>query len=265
MNWAVAGLVYAGAYAALMTVLADQGWTRTLVGNIGLLLPPFSLMIALARRRGDWRGRHAVFWGAIGTWAIVWFAGQVVFASDEVLHATLLPWFKGPIILQLSASALPLIALVAWPHRGVLAETAKTVALDIAVLDFLTGFLYWSLIIAPGMDPAHRPLALRSLATIGPLVRLAAAIGLLSAAASAGKSAWAIAYQRIAFGMLGAFVMLIVLSFSAARGDYRTGSPADIGWMLPFFFTAWAAATAPASPPELRTPSRWGTQQSSPA
>ena len=27
------------------------------------------------------------------------------------------------------------------------------------------------------------------------------------------------------------------------RGDYGTGSPADIGWMLPFFFAAWAAAS----------------------
>jgi PAS domain S-box-containing protein len=265
MNWAVVGLVYAGAYAALMTVLADAGSTRTLVGNIGLLLPPFSLMIALVRRRADWQGRQAVFWGAIGAWAILWFVGQVVWASDELFQATLLPWFRWPILLQLCASALPLIALVAWPHRGVFAETTMTAALDIAVLLFLTGFLYWSLIIAPGMDPVHRAFALRSLATIGPLVRLAAVIGLLSAAASAGNGAWATVYQRIAFGMLGAFVVLITMSLSAVRGDYATGSPADIGWMLPFFFAAWAASTAPVSPHDSRRPRAWGTQPSSPA
>ena len=124
LNWAVIGLVYAGAYAALMTALADAGWTRTLVGNIGLLLPPFSLMIALARRRGDWRGRQAVFWGAIGAWAALWLIGQVVWASEELFHATLLPWFKWPIILQLCASALPLLALVAWPHRGTMSSAA---------------------------------------------------------------------------------------------------------------------------------------------
>ncbi len=264
MNWAVTGLVYAGAYAALVTALADAGWTRTLVGNIGLLLPPFSLMTALVRRRRDWHGRQAVFWGAIGAWAVLWFAGQVAWASDELFRASLLPWFKWPIIIQLCASALPLLALVAWPHRGVLAETTITAALDIAVLIFLSGFLYWSLIIAPGMDPSHNTLALRSLATIGPLVRLAAVIGLLSAAASAGKGPWATTYQRIAFGMLGAFAVLIAMSLSAVRGNYATGSPADIGWMLPFFFAAWAASTAPASPHESRTLGRWGTQQSSP-
>src|SRR5262249_12118524 len=61
--------------------------------------------------------------------------------------------------------------------------------------------------------------------------------------------AWATVYQRLAIGLGLAFAVLIVMSLSAVRGDYQTGSPADIGWMLPFFFAAWAAATSPASPP----------------
>src|SRR5438094_5106975 len=146
MNWAIAGVVYAVAYVALTIALADAGWTRTLAGNIGLLLPPLSLMIAIVRRRGAWRGRQAVFWGAIGAWPVLWFLGQIVWAADEVFLGTPLPWFKWPIIMQLCASALPLIALVAWPHRSVDPEKSSTIVLDIAVLVFLTGFLYWSLI-----------------------------------------------------------------------------------------------------------------------
>ena len=111
------------------------------------------LLIVLVRRRGAWRGRQAVFWAAIGAWAALWFIGQVGWASDELFRSTPLPWFKWHIILQLCGSALPLIALVAWPHRAAADETAITVALDIAVLVFLTGFLYWSLIIAPGCGP----------------------------------------------------------------------------------------------------------------
>ena len=153
MNWAVAGLVYAGAYAALVAALADRESARLVVGNIGLLLPPFALLFVLVRRRRAWRGRQAVFWAAIGAWAALWFIGQVGWASDELFRSTPLPWFKWHIILQLCGSALPLIALVAWPHRAAADETAITVALDIAVLVFLTGFLYWSLIIAPGCRP----------------------------------------------------------------------------------------------------------------
>jgi PAS domain S-box-containing protein len=267
MNWAVIGIAYAAAYAGLVTLLADSGYTRTLVGDIGLLLPPFALMIAVARRRADWRGRQAVFWLTIGAWPVLWLAGQIAWTFDELLRANPLPWFKWPIILQLCASALPLLALVAWPHRGTRDETAPTVALDVVVLVFLTASLYWSLIIAPGMDPAHNALALRSLATIGPLVRLAAVAGLLAASARAAQSGerdWSIAYRRIAFGMLGAFAVLIVMSLMAVRGEYQTGSPADIGWMLPFFFAAWAASAAPASPAEPRTTGRWGNEASSP-
>jgi hypothetical protein len=265
MNWAIAGLVYAGAYAALMTGLADHDSARLWIGNIALLLPPLAPLAVLARRRRDWRGLQAVFWGAIGAWAALWFLGQLGWAADELLRSTPLPWFKWHIILQLCGSALPLIALVARPHRPAPADTAITIALDIAVLVFLTGFLYWSLIIAPGMEPSQSAFALRSLAIIGPAVRLAAVAGLLVAAAAAGKTnAWSTVYLRLAYGMILAFVVLIALSLTAVRGDYRTGSPADIGWMLPFWFAAWAAATSPASAAESRANQGWAVPHSSP-
>jgi PAS domain S-box-containing protein len=264
MNWAVVGLLYAGAYAALVAALADRESARLAVGNIGVLLPPLAPLIVLFGRRGEWRGRQAVFWGAIGAWAALWFFGRSFWAADEVFRSMPLPWFKWHILPQLCGSALPLIALVAWPHRAEMADTAITVVLDIAVLVFLTGFLYWSLIIAPGMDPAQSPLALRTLAIIGPLVRLSAVIALLLAALAAGKGAWATVYQRLAMGLGLAFVVLVVLSLATVRGDYRTGSVTDVGWILPFFFAAWAAATSPASPPPPRSAAAWSTVHSSP-
>ena len=264
MNWAVAGVVYAGAYAALVAALAGQESARLMVGNIGLLLPPLAPLVVLVRRRGEWRGRQAVFWGAIGAWAALWFVGRIGWAADELFLSLPLPWFRWHIVPQLCGSALPLIALVAWPHRAATAETATAVVLDIAVLVFLTGFLYWSLIIAPGMDPAQSALALRMLAIIGPLVRLVAVVALLLAAVAARTSAWAAVYQRLALGLGLAFVVLIVLSLATVRGDYHTGSVTDIGWILPFFFAAWAAAAAPASPPPMRTAAAWSTGHSSP-
>ena len=157
MNWAVAGLVYAVVYAGLVSALSEREWARLVVGNIGLLLPPLALLAALLRRRSAWRGRQAVFFAALGAWAALWFVGQIGWAYDELFAATPLPWFKWHIILQLCGSALPLIALVAWPHRDNVTETSITVALDIIVLVFLTGFLYWSLIIAPGTAPEQSP------------------------------------------------------------------------------------------------------------
>jgi len=264
MNWAVAGLVYAGVCAALLTPLADHQTARLVAGNIALLLPPFAPLYVIVTRRNEWRGRAAIFWAAIAMWSVLWVVGQLGWAVDELVLAMPMPWFKWHVLLQLCGSALPLIALVSWPHKPAPEETAVTVAIDITVLVFLTGFLYWSLIIAPATNPAQTAIGLRSLAIVGPLVRLAIVIGLLQAARSAGTSAWAGVYQRMAAGMGLAFVILIGLSMMTVTGSYGTGSPADIGWMIPFFAAAWAAAGAPESGPAMRLSPTRPLSQASP-
>jgi len=247
MNWAYAGLAYAAVYVAVVLAIGDRPDLRLLVGNMALLLPPIAPLAVLAGRRRAWIGRQAVFCAALGAWALLWLIGQLAWFVDEIGRGMPLPWFKWHIILQLCGSALPLIALVAWPHRGARTETAVTAAVDVSVLTFLTGFVYWSLIIAPGMDPAHRPMAMRALAIIGPLVRLAAVAGLLLAVWKSRGSAWAEVYQRLAIGMLLAFAILVGLSWLTLNARYQTGSASDIGWMIPFWFSAWALATAPSS------------------
>src|SRR5471032_1577188 len=133
MIWAIAGLVYAGVYVALVSALADYPHVRVIVGDIALLLPPIAPLVVIARNRRRWTGRQAVFWGAIATWAALWMIGQVGWALDEGVYMKPLPWFKWHVVLQLSGSALPLISLVAWPHRRRAgADTSATAALDIA-------------------------------------------------------------------------------------------------------------------------------------
>src|SRR5437773_1749251 len=120
------------------------------------------------------------------------------------------------------SAALPLIPPAARPHRGTRMESAPTVAIDISALVFLTGFVYWSLVIAPGMAPSRSGLALRILATVGPLVRLAALSGLLAAAWAARGRPWAAVYQRMALGMGVAFAVLVGLSLSVGEGGHQT-------------------------------------------
>src|SRR4051812_10012163 len=148
MNWGVAGLAYAAAYVALVVALGEHAQARLIAGTIGLLIPPFAPIIVMVSRRGAWHGRQSVFWAAVVAWPVLWLVGQLGWSYDELVRAVPLPWFRWHIILQLCGSALPLIALVAWPHRGARDENALTTAVDIAVLVFLTGFLYWCLIIA---------------------------------------------------------------------------------------------------------------------
>ena len=252
MNWAIAGLLYGAVYIGAMWVLGDHLHARMLLGNAGLLLPPAVPIAVIVRRRARWRGRQALFLAAIASWAALWLIGQIAWAWSEVFLSTPVPWFRWYVVLQMCGSAVPLIAIIAWPHRGTDSDSAVTVALDVVVLLLVTGFVYWSTIIAPGLDPAHTALAQRSLAFIGPTVRMAAAVGLIGASIAAGKSAWAAVYRRLAGGMLLAFPILIFLSGMFLRTQYQTGSAVDVGWMLPFWFAAWAAATAPGS--EMESP-----------
>src|SRR5438105_3246453 len=235
MNWALVGILYALGYALVVSQV-ESDRARLLVGNIALLLPPLFTIGVIAVRRRDWAGRQRLFWVTIATGAALWLIGQLAWANEELGRSHILPWFRWFIVIQLCGSALPLIALAATPHRGPQSETAATAAIDVCALACLTAFLYWSLIIAPGMAPNHSALALRTLATMGPLVRLTAAAGLLGSAWVAGDGPWAQVYRRLAVGMLLAFGALIALSVLAVQGGYRTGSPTGVGWMLPFWF-----------------------------
>jgi PAS domain S-box-containing protein len=266
MMWALFGLAYAGVYAALMMAFAGAPQVRLVIGDIALLVPPLAPLWVILRSRRRWTGRQAVFWGAIALWAALWLIGEVGWGVEETILRAPLPWFHWHRVLRMTASAVPLIALVAWPHgRRASADTWATAALDIVVLVFLGGFLCWSLVIGPGAEPGHGGAALRILALIGPLLRVAAILGLGWAAFRAGKGAWADVYRRLALGMVLALGALISLSILAVHGQYQTGSPSDIGWMLPFWFAAWAAATSPASPIESRSAGPWVVRPSSPA
>ena len=62
MIWAIAGLVYAGVYVALVSALADYPHVRVLIGDVALLLPPIAPLVVIARNRGrspagPWNGR----------------------------------------------------------------------------------------------------------------------------------------------------------------------------------------------------------------
>src|SRR5919201_2784635 len=248
MNLGIVGVVYALVFCAVVLSPALDSHGRLIFGNVALLIPPLAPLGVIAARRRVWTGRQSVFFATIAAAAAMWFIGQVAWAIEEVAFSHALPWFTWFIVIQLCASALPVIALVAAPHDDPRSGSPATVALDISALALLTAFLYWSLIIAPGMAPGRSATALRILATIGPLVRVVGATAFFAFGWIARTSPWGVVYRRMGLGLLLAFAVLVVLSLSAVRGSFQTGSPLTVGWMLPFWFFAWAAATAPASP-----------------
>src|SRR2546426_12530221 len=110
MNWALAGLVYACAYVAIILALGEREYARLLVGTVALLIPPIAPIIVMLSRRGDWRGRQAGFWAAIGAWPVLWLIGQIGWGVGGGFPAGALAWVKWHIILPLCGSARAVIA-----------------------------------------------------------------------------------------------------------------------------------------------------------
>ena len=184
-------------------------------GNIALLLPPLApLYVVLSTRRRAWRGRQAFSGARLPRGRLLWFVGQLGWAADELFRVDRrCRGSSGTSCCSCRGSALPLIALVAWPHRSGAGRNRDHGGdrhrrarlphrLPLLVADHRAG----------RPIPRTPSIGLRALAIIGPIVRLASVAGLLLAAASAGKSAWAGVYRRLALGMGLAFVILVVLS-----------------------------------------------------
>ncbi len=237
--------MYAGAYIA--AVLLAGGTVRLWVGNLALLVSPLVAVLAFWRRRREWRGCELVFQSAIGAAALLWLVGQIGWATHELLFAKPQPWLDWHITLQLTGSTVPLLALMARPDRGRRDLSAPIASIDIAVLTTLVGFLYWTLIIAPGFSPDRAPLAIKTLAVLALGLRAAVALSLFWAFTRTRGSAWATVYQRLAIAVTVSLIALSVDAIPISRGTYHTGMPGDVGWILPFWLYAWAIAAAPAS------------------
>ena len=252
MTWVVWGVVYSTVYAVVAVALAAHPVARLWAGNLGLLVSPLVPIVVILRRRRDWGGRQLAFWDAIGVGAVLWLVGQVAWANHELLLDRHLPWLDWDIVPQLSGSLMPLFALIAWPHAGQRRESAATAVLDIYGFVFLSAFLIWSLVVAPGLTPGVPNFSVHLLAILGPTCRAVVIVGLLFAVRSTDHAGWRQAYGRLAAGATTSFVFLSILSPSVIGGTYQTGSPLDVGWILPFWFYAWAAADAPRAEVEPR-------------
>ena len=124
MIWAAAGCGYAALYIGAVLLMHGRPHALLLIGNICQLLPPLLPILVVLRRRKEWIGRHRVLWDAIAVGATLWLAGQTAWAVHELLLAHRLPVIGWTIVRELCGSAMPLIALMAWPHRGQRPETS---------------------------------------------------------------------------------------------------------------------------------------------
>jgi PAS domain S-box-containing protein len=253
-RWAIAALAYLVGYVVAVGLSSGVHEARLWIGNIGLLLPPLVPIVVCFRRRHEWSGRVAVFWTSVAAGCALWFIGHAAWTALEVFDNRVLPWVQWPVAAKLCGGMLPTMALLTWPHASIRGASAVGAALDVAGTALVSFFLCWSLVLAPGLVPSAEPIAVHTLAILGTFLHAVIVGSFLYASRKAADDRWRLVYRDCAWGAALGVVLLVPNMIAMLRGGYVTGSVGDIGWIVPFWYYARAAAHAPAAQDDARSP-----------
>jgi PAS domain S-box-containing protein len=247
MTWLAWGVVYSIAYLAIGWLLRGQGQALLWFRVCALLVPPLTGVVVIARRRNGWTGCHWLFWATIALGLTMSAIGLVGWTVDEFLLGRETSWLGWYTVFALFGAAAPLLALLAQPHRGSREAVTPTVAVDIAGIAVMTGFLYSRFVIGPDLTPVSAQHAPLSLLLLSEFQQVIVVVGMAVAAFVARDLAWGPTYRRLAIGLFVNGVILSIANLAIWQGLYRSGFVYDIIWIIPYAFFPWAVSHAPTS------------------
>ena len=252
MSWLVLGLIYTVLYFVASLYLQDSGAVFVWFRLAALLLPPLAGIFVIVRQRARWSGCQWLFWATNALGLATVAIGHVGWFADALLLNRQTPWLGWYAVFVLFGTAAPLLSLLAQPQRGAREKTAATVAVDIAGIAVVIGFLYSYVVTAEDVAASAfraRGSTLLILAELQPFVVF---MGMAATAVLARRDPWGATYRRLALGLGINFVTLTLSNLGIVQGLYRPGFVYDFMWILPFAFYPWAASHAPSS--EASTP-----------
>ena len=167
----------------------------------------------------------------------------VGWSVDEMMLGVGTSWLGWHAVFALFGGVAPLLALLAQPHRGAREKVTATIAVDIAGIAVLTGFLYSHFAVASDGGRG----ASGSLLLLSELQQFLVCVGMGVAALFTPDREWKQVYRRLAIGLSISFITLTLGNAEIWQGFYQTASLGDAMWILPFAFYPWAAADAPRS------------------
>ena len=210
-------------------------------------MPPALGVYAIVRRRHLWTACHWLFWATIALGLVMSALGLLGWMTHDLLLDRQTSWLGWHGVFALFGAGAPLFALLAQPHRGSRESVAATIAVDIAGIAVLTGFLYSHFVMGPDLAPATAEKSAVPLLVLSELQQFLVLFSMAFMAIIGRATPWASTYRRLALGMLVSFVTLTLSNFDIWQGAYRTAFVYDFTLILPFVFYPWAAAAAPAS------------------
>jgi PAS domain S-box-containing protein len=246
MGWLALGAAYSIVYGVAGAFLRPFPELLPWFRIVALLLPPLVAVTVIVRRRHTWAGCQWLFWATLALGLLMSGISVVGWSVDEMLLGVSTSWLGWHAVFALFGGAAPLLALLAQPHRGVREKVTATIAVDIAGIAVLTGFLYSHFVAASDPGAAAQG-ASGSLLLLSELQQFLACVGMIIAAILAPDPDWRRVYRRLAIGLSVSFVTLTLGNAEIWQGFYQSASLGDVMWILPFAFYPWAASGAPKS------------------
>ncbi|HET9467816.1 MAG TPA: PAS domain S-box protein, partial [Vicinamibacterales bacterium] len=246
MGWLALGVAYSIIYAVIGAYLRPFPDVLPWFRIVALLLPPLAGVAIIARRRHSWAGCQWLFWATLALGLLMSGISVVGWSVDEMMLGVGSSWLGWHAVFALFGGVAPLLALLAQPHKGPREKVTATIAVDIAGIAVLTGFLYSHFAVAS--DPAVGPRGVSgSLLLLSELQQFLVCIGMGIAAFFTPDREWKQVYTRLALGLAISFVTLTLGNAEIWQGFYQSASLGDAMWILPFAFYPWAASNAPRS------------------
>ena len=156
MGWLGLGVAYSIVYAVIGAYLRPFPHVLPWFRIVALLLPPLVGVVVIARRRQTWAGCQWLFWATLALGLLMSGISVVGWSVDEMLLGTGTSWLGWHAVFALFGGVAPLLALLAQPHRGPREKVTATIAVDIAGIAVLTGFLYSHFAVAADPGVAAR-------------------------------------------------------------------------------------------------------------
>jgi PAS domain S-box-containing protein len=246
MGWLALGAAYSIVYAVIGAYLRPYPDVLPWFRIVALLLPPLAGVAIIARRRHAWAGCQWLFWATLALGLLMSGISVIGWSVDEMMLGIGTSWLGWHAVFALFGGVAPLLALLAQPHRGPREKVTATIAVDIAGIAVLTGFLYSHFAVAADPAAATRG-ASGSLLLLSELQQFLVCIGMGLAAVFTPEREWKQVYRRLAIGLSISFITLTLSNAEIWQGFYQSASIGDAMWILPFAFYPWAAAEAPRS------------------
>ena len=243
MGWLAFGVAYSIVYAVIGAYLRPYPAVLPWFRIVALLLPPLAGVAIIARRRHSWAGCQWLFWATLALGLLMSGISVVGWSVDEMMLGVGTSWLGWHAVFALFGGVAPLLALLAQPHRGPREKVTATIAVDIAGIAVLTGFLYSHFAVAADGGRG----ASGSLLLLSELQQFLVCVGMGIAALFTPDKEWKQVYRRLAIGLSISFITLTLGNAQIWQGFYQTASLGDAMWILPFAFYPWAAADAPRS------------------